>query len=109
MYHVTASCKRPIWPSKGESTGNETPRYILNQTDCRADTTVKGFIWANISTSTTSLLQGQSFELKCYWAKIEDVLNEMFGHQGIFFTLKLQGKNYTLKHTRKCVTQTATT
>ena len=28
----------------------------INQSDCRADTTVKGFIWANISTSTTSLL-----------------------------------------------------
>ena len=32
-----------------------------NQTDCRADTTAKGFIWANISTSTTSLLQDQSY------------------------------------------------
>ena len=34
----------------------------INQTDCRADTTAKGFIWANISTSTTSLLQGQSYK-----------------------------------------------
>ena len=31
---------------------------VINQTDCRADTTAKGlFIWANISTSITSLLQ----------------------------------------------------
>ena len=34
---------------------------MKNQTDCRAETTAKGFIWANISTSTTSLLQGQSY------------------------------------------------
>ena len=34
---------------------------FLNQTDRRADTTAKGFIWANISTSTTSLLQRQSY------------------------------------------------
>ena len=25
----------------------------INQTDCRADTTAKGFIWANISTSNS--------------------------------------------------------
>ena len=36
-----------------------------NQTDCRADTTAKGFIWANISTSTTSVLQGQSYSQPC--------------------------------------------
>ena len=39
---------------------------FLNQTDCRADTTAKGFIWVNISTSTTSLLQGQSYNEKNY-------------------------------------------
>ena len=34
----------------------------MNQTDCRTDTTAKGlFIWTNISTSTTSLLKGQSY------------------------------------------------
>ena len=36
----------------------------IDQTDCRADTTAKGFIWANISTCTTSLLQGQSYNEK---------------------------------------------
>ena len=36
--------------------------HYLNQTDCTADATAKGlFIWANISTSTTSLLQGQRY------------------------------------------------
>ena len=40
----------------------KTASNFLNQTDSRADTTAKGFIWANISTSTTSLLQGQSYK-----------------------------------------------
>ena len=44
----------------------------LNQTDCGADTTAKGFIWANISTSTTSLLQGQSYKLECFSGPEED-------------------------------------
>ena len=39
--------------------------FVLDQTDCRAVTAAKGlFIWANISTSTTSLLQGQSYNEK---------------------------------------------
>ena len=50
---------------RAKSRGGGVP-YIsyINQTDCRADTTAKGFIWANISTSTTSLLQGQSYNEK---------------------------------------------
>ena len=47
-------------------------KYLNDQTDCRADTTAKGlFILANISTSITSLLQGQS-----YIQKFRNYLND---------------------------------
>ena len=43
----------------GKGGGRGKDCFQINQTDCRTDTTAKGlFIWANISTSTTSLPQG---------------------------------------------------
>ena len=57
----------------------------LKQNDCRADTTAKGLlIWANISTSTTSLLQGQSFKVEIL-AQINKPFSVVSALQSVWF------------------------
>ena len=64
----------------------------INQTDCRADTTAKGlFIWANISTSTTGFLQGQSYN-EVYTCMLMDVAVPSENSTSVKFTEKLSSR-----------------